>query len=149
MNSVPFVPGISTISVSYEIDSKRPKRFRMILMFATFYVHSSVKPKSRFIIARKRSLGQCNIFTGVCLSTWGCAWWRPPRTATAAGGTHPTGMHSCISMILRCVHTETETDKNGLFMIVWRYSCCTEPLIPLGIVAIVSVSGSVDAALMS
>ena len=24
------------------------------------------------------------------------AWWRPsPRTATAAGGTHPTGMHSC------------------------------------------------------
>ena len=26
----------------------------------------------------------------------GGAWWRtPPRTATAAGGTHPTGMHSC------------------------------------------------------
>ena len=24
----------------------------------------------------------------------GCAWWRPP-TATTAGGTHPTGMHSC------------------------------------------------------
>ena len=23
------------------------------------------------------------------------AWWRPPQTATAAGGTHPTGMHSC------------------------------------------------------
>ena len=23
------------------------------------------------------------------------AWWRPPGTATAAGGTHPTGMHSC------------------------------------------------------
>ena len=22
--------------------------------------------------------------------------WRPPMTATAAGGTHPTGMHSCI-----------------------------------------------------
>ena len=23
-------------------------------------------------------------------------WWRhPPGTATAAGGTHPTGMHSC------------------------------------------------------
>ena len=31
---------------------------------------------------------------GVC-SRGGGAWWRPPRTATAAGGTHPTGMHSC------------------------------------------------------
>ena len=28
----------------------------------------------------------------------GDAWWRtpPPETATAAGGTHPTGMHSCL-----------------------------------------------------
>ena len=25
----------------------------------------------------------------------GGAWWRPPGTATAAGGKHPTGMHSC------------------------------------------------------
>ena len=24
------------------------------------------------------------------------AWRRPPRTATAAGSTHPTGMHSCL-----------------------------------------------------
>ena len=70
-------------------------------------------------------LGQGYIFTGVCDSVhggglvpgrwvpgpgvpgpegvhglggaWsqGGAWWRPPRTATAAGGTHPTGMHSC------------------------------------------------------
>ena len=23
------------------------------------------------------------------------AWWRPPPTATAAGGRHPTGVHSC------------------------------------------------------
>ena len=30
----------------------------------------------------------------------GGAWWRPPRTATAAGGTHPTGMHSCIAKFL-------------------------------------------------
>ena len=22
-------------------------------------------------------------------------WWRPPLMATAEGGTHPTGMHSC------------------------------------------------------
>ena len=28
--------------------------------------------------------------------SWGVAWWRSPRTATAAGGTHPTGMHSCL-----------------------------------------------------
>ena len=58
------------------------------------------------------------VFTRVCLSTGGSAWgsacsrgrgtcsWGecllqgrgcgdPPRSATAAGGTHPTGMHSC------------------------------------------------------
>ena len=29
---------------------------------------------------------------GAC--SHGGAWWRHPRTATAAGGTHP-GMHSC------------------------------------------------------
>ena len=60
------------------------------------------------ITARKRSLGQGNMFTGVCLDTGG-VWSRgrvpgpkvgsggnpPPPTATAAGGTHPTGMHSC------------------------------------------------------
>ena len=67
--------------------------------------------------ARKRSLGQSNFFTGVCLSTGGWGWQTPPRetpprqthpradtpppdrhplqeTATEAGGTHPTGMHS-------------------------------------------------------
>ena len=37
---------------------------------------------------------------GVCMVPGGCAWsggsWlRPPEKATAAGGTHPTGMHSC------------------------------------------------------
>ena len=35
---------------------------------------------------------------GICsggMSALGGAWWRPPKTATAAGGTHPTGMHSC------------------------------------------------------
>ena len=26
----------------------------------------------------------------------GGAWWRSPGMATAAGGTHPTGMHSCV-----------------------------------------------------
>ena len=105
-----------------------------------------------FITARKRSLGQGNIFTPVCHSVhrWGgvwsggrvpapgggreggwclvlegvpaprgsgprgsacsggaCsrgsgpggAWWRPPRTVTAAGGTHPTAMHSCFHSV--------------------------------------------------
>ena len=83
------------------------------------------------ITARKRSLGQGNMFTSVYLSTVGGAKSRgvpgpgggclvpgdawslggclvlggsgpggpggdpPPQTATAAGGTHPTGMHSC------------------------------------------------------
>ena len=35
----------------------------------------------------------------------GCVWsggyvWRPPETATAVGGTHPTGMHSCYLHLL-------------------------------------------------
>ena len=84
------------------------------------------------ITARKQSLGQGNMFTGVCLSTGGglllggcllpegcmvlegvgpggvcsrggvCSGGVPggdPRTATAAGGTHPTGMHSCLICI--------------------------------------------------
>ena len=77
----------------------------------------------RIIIARKPSLGQGNIFTSMCqefCSEGGClvpglggllpgvpgpvrgvcsqggAWWRPPM-ATAAGSTHPTGMHSCFT----------------------------------------------------
>ena len=32
---------------------------------------------------------------GECLVLGG-AWWRPPQKATAVGGTHPTGMHSCL-----------------------------------------------------
>ena len=31
----------------------------------------------------------------------GCAWWRPP---SAAGGTHPTGMHSCSYFFLTLPH---------------------------------------------
>ena len=78
---------------------------------------------------QQRSLGQGNMFTGVCLSTGGCLlrgvpahgvpapWGVPapggvgscsgggclvetPQTATAAGGTYPTGMHSCIENII-------------------------------------------------
>ena len=73
--------------------------------------------------ARKRSLGQGNIFIGVCqefcsqggaphpggcflpeglpprgggASSGGVPGGDPAGTATAAGGTHPTGMHSCL-----------------------------------------------------
>ena len=66
----------------------------------------------RYIItARKRSLRRLCFYTCflVILFTGGVpgprggsapggGWWRPPPpTATAAGGTHPTGMHSCLS----------------------------------------------------
>ena len=100
---------------------------------------------SNNITARKRSLGQGNMFTGVCLSTKGGGVYGPggcllpggsglggsapegcllqggstpgrlawsqrglltgggglvetPRMATAAGDTHPTGMHSCCKL---------------------------------------------------
>ena len=33
---------------------------------------------------------------GGCLLLGGLPSGDPPRTATAAGGTHPTGMHSCL-----------------------------------------------------
>ena len=70
--------------------------------------------------ARKRSLGEGNIFTsmcqefcsrggGGCLLPGGACFLRgvcsqgglleTPRAATAAGGTYPTGMHSCLAMI--------------------------------------------------
>ena len=54
-----------------------------------------------FITARKRSLGQGNIFTPVCHSvhTGVPGGAPPPRTATAMGGTHTTGMHSCFFSI--------------------------------------------------
>ena len=70
-----------------------------------------------FIAARKRSLGQGNIFIGMCqefCSQWGCLLPRGVSAHggllqgmsapggggsapgdTAAGGTHPTGMHTC------------------------------------------------------
>ena len=38
--------------------------------------------------------GKAFWYWGVIL-TLGGVWWRPPLMDTAAGGTHPTGMHSC------------------------------------------------------
>ena len=57
---------------------------------------------------------------GVCF--WGCllrgglwsqggAWWRPPRTATATGSMHPTGMHSCFQSV--CLYySDNSSDKD-------------------------------------
>ena len=39
----------------------------------------------------------------------GGAWWRPPPMATAAGGTHPTGMHSCTHGCIDLVLTRVLT----------------------------------------
>ena len=51
---------------------------------------------------------------GECL-LWGGAWGVPggclvetPQTATAAGGTHPTGMHSCLNLKYKAA-----SEKNG------------------------------------
>ena len=38
--------------------------------------------------------GGC-LLRGGGLHPGGGAWWIPPPMATAAGGTHPTGMHFC------------------------------------------------------
>ena len=87
------------------------------------------------------------MFTGVCLSTggdvwsprclvpgvpgpgggtWsrGDAWWRPPRTATAAGGTHPTGMHFCIMIVLNDMiwcQSEDKISFQSLFYIDLKF----------------------------
>ena len=54
----------------------------------------------------------------------GGGWWRPPippGTATAAGGTHPTGMHSCYNccasselLTFYCVQTEYFFDLHNI-----------------------------------
>ena len=49
-------------------------------------------------------LGECLVRGDACFQGGlvpGGAWWRPPLTATAAGGMHPTGMHSCEIMGFR------------------------------------------------
>ena len=93
----------------------------------------SCPPQNIFkvVTARKPSLGQGNIFTPVChsvhregaCSRGGCLLLGggvpapggpaqgvpgedPPRTATAAGGTHPTGMHSCLLCNLYCLQAD-------------------------------------------
>ena len=56
-------------------------------------------------------------------------WVRPPPTATAADGTHPTGMHSCFTLwelicTLFCYSESTQLTA-WLFMlwdVVWRFN---------------------------
>ena len=82
----------------------------MCLLILTSVVYESL---ATIFTARRRSLGQGNVFTGVCLSTGGLPipphWMqtKPPQRQTPwmqtfppvygqqAGGTHPTGMQTC------------------------------------------------------
>ena len=48
------------------------------------------------------SRGVCLPGGGGCLLPGG-GWWRPPGTATAVGGLHPTGMYSCFLFCIRLV----------------------------------------------
>ena len=105
----------------------------LLVLFTAQSVH--ILLECFLVTTCKQSLGQGNMFTGVCLSTggawsrgcllpggclvrWGvpaprgCLVWGclvclvpggvpggDPPTVTAAGGTHPTGMHSCLHLI--------------------------------------------------
>ena len=83
-----------------------------------FHIHKIIRSfltnSKLIVIARKRSFGRGNIFTSVCQefcsqrgsALGGCLVLGgsgpggvvpggDPPMATAAGGTHPTGMHSC------------------------------------------------------
>ena len=83
--------------------------------------------KVNFFTASKRSLGQGNIFTSVCqefcsvgggvpgpwgglLPVGGYLVETPPPTVTAAGGTHPTGMHSCLTQFVS-LFSESESQR--------------------------------------
>ena len=82
-----------------------PKGYRLVLIVAKrkLFVGCNLVNKQKYFYRPQTKFGQGNMFTGVCLSTGGCLLpgglpgGDPLRTATAAGGTHPTGMHSCCS----------------------------------------------------
>ena len=86
-----------------------------------WYIRNPISRLYLFITARKRSLGQGNIFAPVCHSVHGVgSTWagtprdqvHPPRPGTPpgavhagrygqqAGSTHPTGMHSCLFLVV-------------------------------------------------
>ena len=86
------------------------------------HVETLSNPDNYSFLLPATKLGQVNIFTGVCdsVNRGGCLLGgrvttpggvysggsaprgvsAPPGTATAAGGTHPTGMHSCCDCFL-------------------------------------------------
>ena len=90
----------------------------------------SLLPPATKLLPPATKLGQGYVFTRVCDSVHGLggawpggvpgpggAWSRgclvlvlggpggdPPGTATAAGGTHPTGMHSCWNKLLLTIY---------------------------------------------
>ena len=49
--------------------------------------------------------GGCLVLGGLLLGDGGVPGGDPPGMATAAGNTHPTGMHSCLNM--KCLKNQT------------------------------------------
>ena len=100
--------------------SLKLQHFTSILNFihcGRVYLKSLLFANNTLITARKRSFGQGNVFTGVCLSLTETPGQQPPWTdprparqrtpdrdptgqrplvRQRAGGTHPIGMHSCL-----------------------------------------------------
>ena len=91
-------------------------RWLLVMELESQVYRSCFTDRVAIFTARKRSLWRLCFYTclSVILFTRGCACseggsgrgvpaqgglvlgeWRPPVTTTAAGGTHPTGMHSC------------------------------------------------------
>ena len=128
-------------------------RSSMTFKHKMMLVHSneSLVMQHHFITTRKRILGQGNIFIGVCqefcsqeasgpgggvwsggcLIRGACSGGLPggdPPTVTAASGTHPTGMHSCLVMCFNfklllffIVRTESDNDEMPLRFIVYSF----------------------------
>ena len=69
-------------------------------------VFGSDLPQFLVVTVRNSSCRKVMFFTPVCDSVhWGCTpplADTPPEMATAADGMHPTGMHSCFHIPLRC-----------------------------------------------
>ena len=112
-------------------DVKQILRFRIWTIILSFFYCPQTK------------LRKGNVFTGVCDSvhrggvpgpgeepgsrgsgpggawSWGFwlggAWWRPPWTATAVGGTYPTGMHSSLFLFFKdlCIFIADKADMEG------------------------------------
>ena len=67
--------------------------------------------------------GGGGLFRGVC--SWRVPGGDPPGTTTAAGGTHPTGMHSCGNKFF--LHVQV------LYIFVWRLINKLSSVVPVRI----------------